>query len=135
MRRHAVFVDHQVSLEIVGIHAAGDHFFNLGVVVMDALAAGRDFEAAEQQVEAQGEMGVGRVVLGVEGAFLARIVGDEDEVTAGQFLEQFTDQTLFFRFEVVGILDPAVVFLGNHLLGNVETNLRDLRGVRQLDVE
>jgi hypothetical protein len=64
------------------------------------LPAGDQLDAPEEQVEAVGVGGTGRVRVGVEGAFGHRIPGDEHEVRSVLAQRPLPDRTLVRRREI-----------------------------------
>ncbi len=85
-------------------------------MVVDALAARRDLDATEQQVEAArdlaAEAAVGVAVrMRVEGPGGAGVLGDEHEVAALGFRVVLAQQTLGFRVEVLAADHVPVLFL------------------------
>ena len=131
MGGHAVLVDHEIALEFRRIHAPGLHLGHLLGVVVDALAAGGDLQPPEQQIEGQGEPGIGRVVHGVEGPLPAGVVGDEHEVAAPLLLGVPADVVLLLRLQIVGVADGVAVLLGRQPLHLVEADGGNTRHVGQ----
>ena len=102
---------------------------------MDALAAGGDLHAAEEQVERECVVRVLRVVHGVEGALFRGIVRDEREVRPRVLPDHLGDFLLLLRLQVVGVADAIAVPLRRALLGLPERQGRNAGRVRQLDAE
>ena len=66
VRRSTVFVQQQEGLKQGRIHAAVLELLELRLVVVDALTAGGDFQTAEQQVKAERNRRIFRVIHGVK---------------------------------------------------------------------
>ena len=92
---------------------------------MDALAAGGDLHAAQQQVKGQRVLGILRVIHRIEGALFGGVVRHKHKVCAVFLLEQLSNQLLLLRLKVVRVADFPVVLLRHHLLGPNERHLRD----------
>src|SRR6185437_3867206 len=82
VRRHAVAEDLEVTGVLPGIFAPCGQGLAVVAVVVQALSARDEFEAAEQQVEAARVAGPGRVVLGVERPLAHRETRHEQELAA-----------------------------------------------------
>ena len=128
-------MQHGEGLKQLGVHLARGELVHLLLIVVDTLAAGRDLEAAEKQVERQRELGILRVVHRVERALGGREVGDEHEIAAVLLLCPLAEQHFFVRVEVVTVLGLVAVLLFHDLLGLVEADGRDLLDLRDLHVQ
>lgn len=135
VRGHAVFVRHEIPLEIVRIHAARAHLGDLFVVVVDALTTRRDLDAAEQKVEAERVFRIFRIVHRIERTLFGRIMGDEQEIAAELLLCPLAEDLLLFGLEVAIVRDLLLVFFGDDLLCVHELDERDLFDHGEIDVE
>ena len=82
------------------MHAAAFDLFHLLPVIVDALAAGRHFKAAEEKVKTFRHCRVFSAVHRVERALGAWIMCHKYEVTACRFLHVFAQQFFLLRFKV-----------------------------------
>ena len=129
---HAVLEDLGVAFQRCGVQfVRGDGVHQHGVVV-DALPAGRDLDAPEQQVEPAREVRVEAavgVVVGVrvEGPGSAGVLGHEHEVAALRFGVVLAEQPFGFRVEVFAA-HLMTVLLGDQFAG---VQQRDTWNVRR----
>lgn len=106
MGRYAILVDHQVAFEMIRIHTSGQHFVDLLMVIVDSLAACRDFQTTEQQVETAGRLWILFVVHRIERTLAAEIVGDEDQLAARIFQDD-----LYVACDITHLKIDAGVFV------------------------
>ena len=66
MRRHAVLEGIEVEMEGIRIHSSTEHFLAVVGLFMDTLTAGSDLQTAHEQVKAQCEIRVLRVIHRIE---------------------------------------------------------------------
>ena len=110
VRGSAVFVQHEVGFELLGVHSQPLHLFNLHVVIVYALPAGGNLYPAEQKVERKGNFGVLGVVHGVEGALFREVVRDEQKVAAVLLFCPLAEERLFLGLEVLHVGDVLKLF-------------------------
>ena len=82
VRRHPVAKRLQVAGERLRIEPTGSERRQVVLVAVQALAARRQLEPAEQQVEAVGVLRIDRIGVGVERSFDHRVAGHEYELGA-----------------------------------------------------
>ena len=102
---------------------------------MDALAARRDLQPAEQQVERQRQLGVLRIVHRVKRTLGGREVRNEYELAVVLLLGPLAEKNLFVRIEVVTVFGFMAVFFLHDLLGLMEADGRDLADLRHVGLE
>jgi hypothetical protein len=128
-------VNHQITLVIPGVHTQTAHFVDLQGVFVDTLPAGGDLQPVQQQIEAQRQRGIVRIVHGVEGAGGRRVVGDEYERRAAFLDGPAAQKTLLVGLQVGIGARWAVVFFSDRFLGLAEGKLGHRRRVGQRDVQ
>ena len=105
-------------------------------VPVQALAAGHQLGAAEEQVERVRVLGAGRIRVGVERPLAHRIAGDEQEVAAVGLLRPCAERPLVRGDRSGSPRLSTPVTLQDQLLGLDEVQVRDAgRHGRQLDLE
>ncbi len=85
MRRHPIFKDAEIVLEIGGVHAFGQNAFDHRIISVAPLSSRSDLGAGAEKVEGIGELGVVFVGESIEGALARHPVDDKDEVGAKLF--------------------------------------------------
>ena len=123
-------MNHQIARKILRVHALLDELRHLRVVIVNALAARRDLQPAEEQVERKRVTRIFRIIRRIERTLLTRIMRDKHKLAAVFLRKQAADELLFLRLKVKRVANRAAVFLADHALRIVEPNGGNARYIR-----
>ena len=96
------------------------------IIVVDSLTACCNFQSMEQKVKTQCKFIILWIIHCIEWTFLRWIMCNKHKICIVFFFEISSDQSFFFRFQIIWIADLTIIFFGNQFLSFIKTNCWNL---------